>query len=119
MGSRAAPPLQQEDLHATNHVHLWYMDTFCVSYVSKDEHHCVVCILQAQLKEGREEVQRLKAALLDQEAVVLHRDRQLADLRKQLKDERRKAEAPLQMDQAIQAEPVQYAHLEVQVCCLV
>lgn len=55
------------------------------------------------------------AALLDQEAAVLHRERQLADLKRQLKEERRKGEAPLQMDQAIQAEPVQYADLEVQV----
>ncbi len=74
-------------------------------------------MMQAELKTGKEEIQRLKAALLDQEAAVLQRERQLADLKKQLKEERRKAEAPLQMDQAIQARPVQYADLEVQVCC--
>jgi len=76
-----------------------------------------VCISlsQAELKKGKEEIQRLKAALLDQEAAVLQRERQLADLKRQLKEEQRKGEAPLQMDQAIQADPVQYADLEVQV----
>lgn len=69
------------------------------------------------MKKGKEEVQRLTAALLDQEAALLQRDRQLADLKKQLKEERRKAEAPLQMDQAVQAQPDQ-ANLEVQVRCL-
>lgn len=73
--------------------------------------------MQAEVKKGKEEVQRLTAALLDQEAALLQRDRQLADLKKQLKEERRKAEAPLQMDQAVQAQPDQ-ANLEVQVCCL-
>ena len=42
-------------------------------------------ILQAELKAGKEEVQKLKAALLDQEAAVLQRDRQLAERRRQLK----------------------------------
>ena len=69
---------------------------------------------QAELKKGKEEIQRLKAALLDQEGAVLHRERQLADLKRQLKEERRKGEAPLQMDQAIQADPVQCADLQVQ-----
>ncbi|KAL0050310.1 hypothetical protein WJX82_008729 [Trebouxia sp. C0006] len=70
--------------------------------------------MQAELKKGKEEIQRLKAALLDQEGAVLQRERQLADLKRQLKEERRKGEAPLQMDQAIQADPVQCADLEVQ-----
>ncbi|DBA85377.1 TPA: hypothetical protein ACH3X2_006056 [Trebouxia sp. C0005] len=69
--------------------------------------------MQAELKKGKEEIQRLKAALLDQEGAVLQRERQLADLKRQLKEERRKGEAPLQMDQAIQADPVQCADLEV------
>ena len=72
--------------------------------------------VQAELKAGKEEVQRLKAALLEQEAAVLQRERQLADLKKQIKEARRQAEAPLQMDQAIQAEPVQSADVQVQVC---
>lgn len=46
---------------------------------------------------------------------MLQRERQLADLKRQLKEERRKGEAPLQMDQAIQADPVQCADLEVRV----
>ena len=61
--------------------------------------------MQAELKQGKEEVQKLKAALLDLEAVVLQRDRQLADLRRQLKEVHRRAEGPLQMDQATQAQP--------------
>ena len=80
-----------------------------------DQLQLCVSLSQAELKKGKEEIQRLMAALLDQEAAVLHRERQLADLKRQLKEERRKGEAPLQMDQAIQAEPVQYADLEVQV----
>ena len=47
---------------------------------------------------------------------MLQRERQLADLKKQLKEARRQAEAPLQMDQATQAEPVQSADVQVQVC---
>lgn len=72
--------------------------------------------VQAELKVDKEEVQRLKAALLEQEAAVLQRERQLADLKKQLKEARRQGEAPLQMDQATQAEPVQSADVQVQVC---
>ena len=72
-------------------------------------------LLQAELKKGKGEIQRLKAALLDQEGAMLQRERQLADLKRQLKEERRQGEAPLQMDQAIQADPVQYADLQVQV----
>ncbi|KAL0042004.1 hypothetical protein WJX77_000403 [Trebouxia sp. C0004] len=71
--------------------------------------------MQAELKKGKEEIQRLKAALLEQEGAVLQRERQVADLKRQLKEERRKGEAPLQMDQAIQADPVQCADLQVQV----
>ena len=74
-----------------------------------------VNLLQAELKKGKEEIQRLKAALLDQEGAVLQRERQLADLKRQLKEEQRQGEAPLQMDQAIQADPVQCADLQVQV----
>ncbi len=80
-----------------------------------DQLQMYVNLSQAELKKGKEEIQRLKAALLDQEGAVLQRERQLADLKRQLKEERRKGEAPLQMDQAIQADPVQYADLQVQV----
>ena len=61
------------------------------------------CCLQAELKEGKQEVQRLKATLLEQEAAVLQRDRQLADLRKELKEALRRAEPPMQRDQAVQS----------------
>ena len=82
---------------------------------SSDQLQLYTNLSQAELKKGKEEIQRLKAALLDQEGAVLQRERQLADLKRQLKEERRKGEAPLQMDQAIQADPVQCADLEVQV----
>lgn len=72
--------------------------------------------IQAELKQGKEEAQRLKAALLESEAAVLRKERQLVDLKKQMKEERRRAEPPLQMDQAVQAEPIQHADLKVQVC---
>lgn len=66
-------------------------------------HHLHLLCLQAELKKGKEEVQRLKATLLEQEAAVLQRDRQLADLRKELKEAVRKAEPPMQRDQAVQS----------------
>ena len=72
-------------------------------------------VLQAELKQGKEEVQKLKAALLESEAAVLQKERQLVDLKGQMKEERRRAEAPLQMDKAVQADPIQHADLEVQV----
>ena len=58
--------------------------------------------LQKDLSKSKEEVHCLKAALLEQEAAVLQRDRQLADLRKELKEALRNAEPPLQRDQALQ-----------------
>ena len=70
---------------------------------------------QAELKQHKEEAQRLKAALLDSEAAVLQKERQIIDMKKQMKEEQRRAEAPLQMDQAVQASPIQHAHLAVQV----
>ena len=73
------------------------------------------CYLQAELKQHKEEVQRLRAALLDSEAAVLQKERQIIDMKKQMKEEQRRAEAPLQMDQAVQADPIQHAHLAVQV----
>lgn len=72
--------------------------------------------LQAELKQGKEEVQKLKAALLESEAAALQKERQLVDLKKQMKEERRRAEAPLQMDQAVQSDPGQHADMAVQVC---
>ena len=71
--------------------------------------------MQAELKQGKEEVQRLKAALLESQAAVLQKQRQLVDMKKQMKEERRRAEAPLQMDQAVQTDAVQHADLEVRV----
>ena len=77
--------------------------------------HAPCIALQAELKQGKEEVQKLKAALLQSEAAVLQKERQLVDLRKQMKEEWRRAEAPLQMDQAVQTDAMQHADLEVQV----
>ena len=71
--------------------------------------------MQAELKQGKEEVQRLKAAVLESEAAVLQKERQIVDMKKQMKEERRRAEAPLQMDQAVQADLIQHEDQEVQV----
>ena len=74
-------------------------------FLSSLPHRECLC-LQEDLRKGKEEVHRLKAALLEQEAALLQRDRQLADLRKELTEAICKAEAPLQRDQAMQCNPL-------------
>lgn len=71
--------------------------------------------LQKDLSESKDEVQRLKAALLEQGGAMLQRDRQLADLRKELTEALRNAEPPVQRDQALQCGPLPQHNQETQV----